>query len=1423
MPTTVTAVLRTTAVACVAVALITGSSSAQVSPDSTALVAIYDALGGDSWNENTNWKSANPISTWFGVTVNGSNRVDGLHLPDNNLNGVLPDTIWTLTDLKLLKLSTNNLAGSTIPPAIGNLVLLEEFKIWEAGLTGGIPTEISLCDSLTHFWVSSNNLSGSIPDEITDLPKLTLLNLNENQLTGTIPDSIGNLASLEELLLNMNELTGAIPSTIGNLAQLRHLQAFDNQLSGSIPVEIGSLDSLQWLELNDNELTGSIPSEICNLSQLWMLDLKNNQLSGVLPDSLGNLVNLQRLMASDNLLTGEIPTTIGNLGQLTNLELFNNQLTGTIPAQIGSLTSLDYLDLNNNQLSGPIPSGIGNLGSLTGLMLNYNDLSGTIPTWIGNLTELRSLGLEHNQLTGGIPDTITALTNLEWLFLAGNELSGPIPTDIGNLTALRGAWLYSNALSGSVPVSITNLDSVQNISLGGNQLTGLPDLSSWGPTLLSEFHLAPNLLQFGDLEPNVGVPGIAYSPQGEVGTPDSVEANAGDDVTLDAVVSGSVNAYQWYKDGSPLGGETNASLTLNDVTAADNGDYHAEVTNAVVTGLTLQTALKILSVTDSLRIAVTDTVAPKLTQMLLPVTVDDATNFDVVSFELKVAFDSAIAQPGTPDATEITNTLIENWGAIEENVIPGGARDTLLVAASTADQVLDAAGTLLWLVFDVQDVGVPSATPVELVEVLFNDGTPGAIGTDGEIEIIVPVQTDPDGANPVTVTLVDQQTGNTPVEMTFGEVTVGGETTMITLEEASTPFPEGFQVTQDVIVFDLVTTASFDDSITVEYDYTGATVGDESLLRLLHYEVDEWVDVTTSLDTLNNILTGRVASLSEFGVGQSTGVDGVVDTDPDQIGPGADVTVTVDDPNENKDADVAEYITVLAFDVDNSDSQEVTLEETGLSTGVFSALLYTEFADGGTTNDDGVLGVLAGDTVYVAYTDTLNSESTTEVMTAFSEVVGGTDGVLLVSFAVQALDGRQGVRDTVRVQVADDDGNTAPGTADDLTVRVTNPRSGEVEDLTLPETDVDTGVFRIRVPTVTTAPVDNDGELSLEPDDTLSVAYEDALTAVGSSVTLTENVQVVSLFGDVQQNNKVQAFDAAFILATCVELTTPTGRDTILMDVDGSGTLRAMDASYVLQYVVRLIDRFPVQTDSVYSPPGDSLRNHPFLKPVSLDRVIALGEIQPLGDGAYRIPVRLGERTGVLSATLEVSVAPGLQVTDVEGGDGYGGFMTAHHTSEGVTRIALAGSQSDLEGPGDVLWITMEQTEEGPVQLSLDSVSLNGMLLTPEGGMGAVQDLRDESRDDPLVFALHPNYPNPFNPSTTIRYDVPEVADVRIVVYNTLGQEVATLLYERRQVGAHAVVWDGMDARGRQVSSGIYVVRMTGPEFTQVRKVLLLK
>ena len=99
-----------------------------------------------------------------------------------------------------------------------------------------------------------------------------------------------------------------------------------------------------------------------------------------------------------------------------------------------------------------------------------------------------------------------------------------------------------------------------------------------------------------------------------------------------------------------------------------------------------------------------------------------------------------------------------------------------------------------------------------------------------------------------------------------------------------------------------------------------------------------------------------------------------------------------------------------------------------------------------------------------------------------------------------------------------------------------------------------------------------------------------------------------------------------------------------------------------------------------------------------------------------------------------------------------------------------------------------------------------------------------ELQSTPREFALHQNFPNPFNPDTTIKYDLAESADVTLQIYNVLGQVVRTLVAsEAQNAGRYQIRWNGMDDRGVSVSSGIYFYRISAGEFQNVRKLMLLK
>ncbi len=93
----------------------------------------------------------------------------------------------------------------------------------------------------------------------------------------------------------------------------------------------------------------------------------------------------------------------------------------------------------------------------------------------------------------------------------------------------------------------------------------------------------------------------------------------------------------------------------------------------------------------------------------------------------------------------------------------------------------------------------------------------------------------------------------------------------------------------------------------------------------------------------------------------------------------------------------------------------------------------------------------------------------------------------------------------------------------------------------------------------------------------------------------------------------------------------------------------------------------------------------------------------------------------------------------------------------------------------------------------------------------------------PQGVSLHPNYPNPFNPSTTIRYELKQASKVTLKIYNLLGQEVRTLVNAQKSSGIHSVIWDGKNHHGQRVTSGVYFYRLEAGDFVKTRKMVLVK
>ena len=218
-----------------------------------ALVALYESTNGAGWTDHTNWLETTTAGNWSGVGVNDE-HVTVLGLGWNQLRGIIPPELGSLTSLSRLALGGNHLSGE-IPPELGSLTNLKVLDLsWNHQLSGAIPPELGQLTSLQNLYLRVNQLSGAIPPELGNLTSLYCLFLSNNQLSGAIPPELGSLSSLEYFELHVNQLSGAIPAELGNLTNLDRLLLSYNQLSGAIPLSFVNLTDLDDFHFDGTQL-----------------------------------------------------------------------------------------------------------------------------------------------------------------------------------------------------------------------------------------------------------------------------------------------------------------------------------------------------------------------------------------------------------------------------------------------------------------------------------------------------------------------------------------------------------------------------------------------------------------------------------------------------------------------------------------------------------------------------------------------------------------------------------------------------------------------------------------------------------------------------------------------------------------------------------------------------------------------------------------------------------------------------------------------------------------------------------------------------------------------------------------------------------------------------------------------------------------
>jgi len=265
-------------------------------------------------------------------------------------------------------------------------------------------------------------------------------------------------------------------------------------------------------------------------------------------------------------------------------------------------------------------------------------------------------------------------------------------------------------------------------------------------------------------------------------------------------------------------------------------------------------------------------------------------------------------------------------------------------------------------------------------------------------------------------------------------------------------------------------------------------------------------------------------------------------------------------------------------------------------------------------------------------------------------------------------------------------------------------------------------------------------------------------------------------YGDVTEDGSITAKDATWILQSVVGLRSAVDVETA--DVSDNGAVTAYDAALVLFKVLHSDYLFPVRGGQLIRPSRAVPRSLAFVP----------------ADGGWNLVV--SNPDGIIGCDLTLLLPEGAQRE-------FSGDGAIEHAMEGLTAL-VSIARTEFTNP---VLLHVSGTTSPP---RIVNVALNeGMIPVALNG--------------PAVFSLSQNVPNPFNPTTTIRFGLPEAGHVTLAVYDVAGRLVGNLAASHFEAGQHEVVWDGRDATGREVASGVYVYRLTAKQGVVTRRMVLLR
>ncbi len=295
-------------------------------------------------------------------------------------------------------------------------------------------------------------------------------------------------------------------------------------------------------------------------------------------------------------------------------------------------------------------------------------------------------------------------------------------------------------------------------------------------------------------------------------------------------------------------------------------------------------------------------------------------------------------------------------------------------------------------------------------------------------------------------------------------------------------------------------------------------------------------------------------------------------------------------------------------------------------------------------------------------------------------------------------------------------------------------------------------------------------------------------------------------YGDVDNDGSIRALDASFILKYLNGILSETEINAIAADVSLDKTISTIDASLILKYVVSLIDTLPY-SETLPNSTGNIELENSFVSSDELITNVPLtiknGENIYGSHFVFEFDYEKLSFVGIENWNEELSAA--LKEVSVE---------------DGIIKVSVASSKANLlNGLIANMKFEVKNIASLPVEVNLKQLRINEEETQFDVSTSIINLVTSvENGGIPTEFELSQNYPNPFNPTTSIKFAIPQNDFVSIKVYDILGNEIAVLVNEELNAGFYNINFDASN-----LVSGLYIYRIQSNNFVDVKKMLLVK